>query len=326
VVLYGYWVTQYPAAVTPTLLQLSTAEPGGRWGSVAATAPLRYFALPLRAPEGVQLILNAPQPSSLTISVAEVPQTVFALAQISAGDPEPATGYFRVDRMDTASGLSRWFVTVRPPEVFLLSQTLTRYTISVTNVSHNPFTTGTARTSAPLVVTLDTRPDFTVTVAIDGPGHVTSDLPGISCPPNCQFIFGSYPVTLNPGSSDPGTDRFLGWTGNCSGTNVCNLVLTGTAVFAVAHFGSASQSIEVCPQAPLIPGWTWVTQPNCGGVEFATRQCDATGYYCCGSSGGRATPRCPNETAVTCSTDPLTGGPVNQRLFQPGGCYEVTSR
>ena len=50
VVLYGYWVTQYPSAVTPTLLQLSTAQPGGRWGSLGAETPLRYYALPLRAP------------------------------------------------------------------------------------------------------------------------------------------------------------------------------------------------------------------------------------------------------------------------------------
>ena len=56
---------------------------------------------------------------------------------------------------------------------------------------------------------------------------------------------------------------------------------------------------------------------------FATRQCDANGYFCCGGQGGVATPRCNggNETAVTCSTSTLTGGPVDQLLIQPGGCY-----
>jgi len=329
VVLWSWRVTQYPAAVTPTLLQLSTfgVVPGGQWASLGASTPLMYFALPLRAPEkGVQLILNAPHPSTLTMSAIDpAPPTAFGLAQISAGDPEPSTGFFRVDSVDTASRPPRWFVTVGPPATFI-SQPVSRFIIGVTNVSHNPFTSGTSRTSSPLIVTLDTRPDFTVTVAIDGPGRVSSTPQGISCGSDCQFGFGRYPVTLNPNSTDPQNYRFVGWSGNCSGTT-CVLDLTGTAAFVVAHFRPFGQTITVCPQAPLIMGWTWRETPMCSARTFNTPvQCDAQGYFCCDPGG--ANPRCVgNDKTLTppdCGINTEAGKRL--RLFQPGGCYEATSR
>src|SRR5262245_30591510 len=197
---WSYRVTQNPAAVTPTLLQLSTGVPGGTWSSVTREAPLMFFALPLREPSmGVQMILTAPHPSTLTMTAVDPATTTTAvLGEISPGVNEPATGFFRVDRVDTASRPPRWFVTVRAPAMFE-SVPVTRYTIGVTNVSNNPFLSGTAGTSAPLVVTLATKPDFTVTVRIDGPGHVTSRPPGIHCPTSCQnnFAFPG-PVAVPP--------------------------------------------------------------------------------------------------------------------------------
>jgi hypothetical protein len=73
----------------------------------------------------------------------------------------------------------------------------------------------------------------------------------------------------------------------------------------------------------MLPNKQWVTQPNCGNVQFATLQCDTNGYFCCGGQGGVASPRCngQNLTTVTCSTSPLAGGPVTHELIQPGGCY-----
>lgn len=335
--LWSWRVVTNPAAVTPALLQLSTfGVAGGQWASAGPSAPLTYYVLPLPAPEkGVLLLLNAPYPSSLTMSAIDttVPPPMgpvaFGLAEIAAGDPEPTTGYFRVDRVDTAGGLTRWFVTVGPPAAFLLPRPVSRYLIGITNVSHNPLTSGAARTSAPLLITLDTRPDYTVRVRVVGPGHVTSNPSGIHCGRTCESGFGPNPVTvtLNPGSDDPSTTRFLGWGGNCLGGNPCTLNLTGAPANAVATFGpAASPPIDACPVAPLIAGYVWRDKPVCTRPERATRaaRCDAGGYFCC-DPGGPPDPRCPG-TIDTKLTPPDCGIGTDRgtrwTLFQPGGCYE----
>jgi hypothetical protein len=58
-------------------------------------------------------------------------------------------------------------------------------------------------------------------------------------------------------------------------------------------------------------------------VLFTTLACDAQGYFCCGAQNGMPSPRCSgqNLTTATCLTSPLAGGPVNQEIIQPGGCY-----
>jgi len=68
------------------------------------------------------------------------------------------------------------------------------------------------------------RATLTVTTSGDGNGTVTSDPPGISCPPNCAqcFVEGTA-VTLLP-QGRPGSE-FAGWSGSCSRSNPCTVTL-----------------------------------------------------------------------------------------------------
>jgi hypothetical protein len=127
----------------------------------------------------------------------------------------------------------------------------------------------------------------------------------------------------------------MGWTGSCvGGGNTCTVSLlvpgpaiipmnpTVTANFRV-HRNTAIPAEFTCPAPPLLPNKQWVTQPNCGNAQFATLQCDANGYFCCGAQNWTPSPRCKgqNLTTVTCSTSALAGGPTTHELHQPGGCY-----
>ncbi len=80
--------------------------------------------------------------------------------------------------------------------------------------------------------------DYLLTVAVTGPGTVTSDPVGISCGADCSE---SYPastvVTLTPAANPHAT--FVGWSGACSGNaGPCvlpmNSAKTVSAVFAIA--------------------------------------------------------------------------------------------
>ena len=340
--LWSYRVFSRPAAVTPTLVSFSTGTTNGTWHSWALpmsppSPPLTFLVLPLPAPGmGVQLILNAPHPSSFSVSAIDPTMTAaIELSRILAGEQAPPTGAYRIDGTDVVDGRNRWFLTVWPPGAFL-TRPVTRYILNIKNLSDNPFVSGTAATSAPLLVTLDTEPNYTVMVTVVGPGHVTSMPSGINgCHINemCRYAFGPYPVTLNANSDDPATTRFLGWTGNavCPASNSCVVNPDGRPISVVANFGTSTLPADPCPAPPLINGWRWVTTPNCGRVLGAQRQCDVNGFFCCGATEGNSVPtaRCggQRETQATCATDPLgANNPVNQMLIQPGGCYETAGR
>jgi hypothetical protein len=71
-------------------------------------------------------------------------------------------------------------------------------------------------------------PDFPLTVtpvgALSGE-TISSDLPGIACPPACSGTFESGArVQLTPGVPPRGR-RFLGWRGSCTGATVCAVTL-----------------------------------------------------------------------------------------------------
>ena len=72
------------------------------------------------------------------------------------------------------------------------------------------------------------RGTFTLTVsrAGKGVGTVTSDVGGIACGSTCQANFSSNePVTLTATPND--TSSFVGWKGDCSGTDTCMVTMTG---------------------------------------------------------------------------------------------------
>lgn len=324
-----------PAAPTMLSLEIPSNAFGNGFSGVTpavlptATTPANYFVLPLLTTTApiVRAVLRSPYPSDLTVAATDASsgQTV-TLPQIASGNPGPVTGYFQVISV-TPNNPTTWLIVIRYPNSFQGSKSIN------TMISD---TVG-GMTSAPLTFGMNFR-GSTVSVSIvtaNNDGKVTSNPPGIDCPGTCSADFLTTTNVILTQSVLHNQTQFTGWTGNCVGSgNSCSVPLlapgpaiipvnaTVTANFRI-HTNTSIPSTMSCPAAPLLTGKRWVTQPNCGKVLFTTLQCDANGYFCCGAQTGTPTPRCnnQNETNVTCSTDPLTGGPVNQQLFQPGGCY-----
>jgi hypothetical protein len=84
-------------------------------------------------------------------------------------------------------------------------------------------------------------PDLPLTVALSGGGAtdtVTSDVPGIACPPACSTsLEPGTRVRLDASANGSGT-RFVGWRGACAGADSCELVL-GEETSVEAVFGPA---------------------------------------------------------------------------------------
>lgn len=326
-----------PAA--PTLLSLDV--PSNAFGSsfsgvspavpATATTQANYFVLPLITTTApiVRVLISTPYPSELAVSATDVTRGQNAtIPRIQSGTPMPSTGGFQVVSV-TPNGT--WTVVIRYPNSFQGSKVITT---SISDVVGGV-------TSAPLGFSMSFM-GSTVMVSIvtaNNDGKVTSSPPGIDCPGTCSADFlGTSDVILTQSVLHNATE-FIGWTGSCSGMgNNCTvkLMAPGAAIIPVNPSVTANFRIHTntpitppaasCPM-PTITGMRWVEPPNCGTPPplGATLQCDAQGYFCCGASGGTATPRCPggNQTAVTCAKDSLGVTPGNELLIQPGGCYET---
>ncbi len=69
--------------------------------------------------------------------------------------------------------------------------------------------------------------NYVLTGSISGGGTVASTDGDISCPGTCGYSYpANTPVTLNA-TATPGWS-FVGWSGACSGTGSCNVIMTGT--------------------------------------------------------------------------------------------------
>src|SRR5690349_10408253 len=101
-----------------------------------------------------------------------------------------------------------------------------------------------------------------VTVAVNGPGHVTSTPNGIDCPAACSDTFTDH-VTLYA-QADSGA-MFVGWSGACSGSDPsCALGLSSdqsaTAMFAPAGNQTLTVSVDG-------PGSVHATMLDCPGTS-----------------------------------------------------------
>lgn len=316
--------------VTPAVLPKPATAATSTTPAMAAT-PANYFVLPLLSNTApiVRMTLSSPYPSELAVTATEMAsgQTV-TLPLIASGSQMPSTGAFQNISV-TPNGT--WHIVVRYPNSFQGSKLIRT---SVSDVVGGV-------TSAPLVFSMSFR-GSTVMVSIateNNDGKVQSNPPGISCPPTCSADFlGTSDVYLTQSVLHNATE-FTGWTGSCTGMgNPCRvkLMAPGAAIIPVnpavtANFRIHTNSQVPPPAAscamPTVTGMRWVEPPNCGTIarsQGALVQCDAQGFFCCGASGGNATPRCSghNETAVTCAPDSLGVFGNNETLIQPGGCYE----
>jgi hypothetical protein len=67
---------------------------------------------------------------------------------------------------------------------------------------------------------------FTLTVARTGNGTVTSVPAGIACGSSCTVTYSS-PISVTLTALPGKNQRFVGWTGGCSGTDLeCTLTMT----------------------------------------------------------------------------------------------------
>jgi hypothetical protein len=326
--------TTPPAPPAPSGLTLEVPSTTGGFVSATPLIPAtsssaaNFYVLPLASTTApiVRATVSSPYPSELRMTVLDVSRNVTVdLPQILSGSPLPSTGGFQV-RSVAATNPTTWDVVIRYPDSFQGSRSIRTFIADVVS--------GT--TSLPLVFNMTYR-GARLTVSIvtaNNDGKVQSTPPGINCPPTCSADFFVSAVTLTQSVLHNQT-QFTGWTGNCTGSgNSCPVLLVAPTVPPLPANAGVTANFRIhtntpvsgplCPgSAALIPGKRWVTEPNCGQVLFTTLQCDAQGYFCCGAQNGVPSPRCSgqNLTNVTCLTSPLAGGPVNQQLINPGGCY-----
>jgi hypothetical protein len=339
-----------PPAQTPILISLSV--PGAvppDYGNVAPSTSGSFSIPPLfwsptaRITNPLRLVIATPYPSGLTVTVVDpATGTTVGLPQIDPNSAGPSTGYYQIGNVDPGHNPPQWTLTLQLPGS-LISKTALH--IQIVDVSVNSNLTGQQLRSAPLDISLvSMTPDYTLTIDVQGPGHVQSKPNGILCGadplgganlspctnnfhplvPPFPVPFQVIPVALNPNSNQ--NAHFVGWAGACTGKVDCSVILTGIAKRAVAVFAADPvQTVGTfgqCPSAPDVPGLTWQDVPACvDPLIKPTLSCDSKGYICCGPSGSPNTGRCAgggSESQPKCTQN-------NLQLIQPGGCYARNS-
>jgi hypothetical protein len=133
-------------------------------------------------------------------------------------------------------------------------------------------------------------PEIPLGVAFSGAGRITSDLPGVDCTATCttEWDQGAV-VTLN--AEPASTDRFVSWSGSCTGNGPCALTLAGAAT-AKAAFGPLRIPVRLSTTGK---GKIRCT-PTCGktfpgGNSLTLRAVPAKGFKFVRWSGGCKGPR-----------------------------------
>lgn len=320
----------------PTFSTLEIPIPSGSGWQTFTTSSPPAEVLPTRG-RAVRLWFYAPVGSSFSVSLRALDGTQTMLTENHGTPAPPEEGFFQILSVNAALNPPLYRMHVRPP---LSLPDQGNFDVLVVNKS---LRTDIAD-SNPMVEPLRQRKVFTVTVQVNGNGHVTSNPAGIQCGTtpsgqaltDCSYEFGPGPVSLNPGSNDLNTTKFIAWSGNCApGVQVCQLALTGIApVVATATFGASTTNVPVsaCPTAPSLPGLRWVGLPDCATGLIAEHPgithpavCDGAGYFCCEPGGQNSnSPRCGGQGKVESAPDCRSLG-TRGTLRQPGGCYEVDS-
>ncbi|OLE20943.1 MAG: hypothetical protein AUG44_29160 [Actinobacteria bacterium 13_1_20CM_3_71_11] len=165
-----------------------------------------------------------PQPlPDLTISASASPSQVgqeVTLSLAANGEPQPVGADWTFGDGGTGSGLSGVNHTWNSARTFQVTATAT-------------FADGRTKTRSVAQTVVAPPPvQGTLTVNVTGPGKVTSNPRGISCPGTCSARFNeNTQVTLTASS----TERFDGFGGDCGGT-ACRITMTQAGANVDAHF------------------------------------------------------------------------------------------
>jgi hypothetical protein len=301
-------------------VQLQYPLSGGTWTTQPLLDANLLRILPVQG-RAVRVEIQA-NLGTFGVTLRELNGTLTPLTQLPTGGvPAPGAGFFEVTTVNVNAQPPIQMLVVRAPATIADPA---NYDVMIVARS----STGGVPDSAPLIIPLRAKANFTVTVTLNGSGHVTSDLPGISCGTSQNVCTAEFtaPVTLAAQSASSGTITFRTWQGSCTPNGQrCTVSSSGGRTAAVVANFQASTSVPVsasCPTPPTVHGWRWIAQPICSlsGTILRDLKCDAQGYFCCATSGPGGTARCNNapESPADCTHVAPRG-----QLIQPGGCYEV---
>ena len=162
--------------------------------------------------------------------------------------------------------------------------------------------------------------NHTLTSLVTGPGSVTSAPAGIACPGNCSASFGggtSVALTAVPGSAA----WFTAWTGPCSGTGACTVVVTSDlsvgADFAASGGPDGGAADAGAPDGGSPDAGAPDGGPGDGGIGAA---CAAPGGCLPGETCWNGWPG--GYCYVPCLTSCFAGAVCRSDPTSPGGTCE----
>lgn len=126
------------------------------------------------------------------------------------------------------------------------AQSTTTLDTDVLDVNHDDYYGNSAADDirrSPWLSQLDAG-QLAASVAITGPGTVTSDKPGIDCGSLCSNTWdkgAAFTLTANPAAGK----RFAGWGGACSGTVSCNVTMDAAKSITATFVGRVQLTVSV---------------------------------------------------------------------------------
>src|SRR5207248_4118866 len=156
----------------------------------------------------------------------------------------------------------------------------------------------TATASAAVEITPKPANPGPVNVTVAGNGTVTSQPPGISCPPACSTTFDVGTTVTFSATASTGA-QFSGWSGDCSGTAPgCQATVTQGGIKVTATFAALPVLTVKRPSFGIVTGPGISCPPTCTatyqpGQQVALSAQPADRYYqftgwtgACGGTGG----------------------------------------
>jgi len=214
----------------PTPVLVGLRVPGATLGSFVPAFPAPPMPPPFKVlpvTDGiVQVLFNAPTGSVFSVSARVAGATSNGTPLAESTHFQAGAGGFNVISVDASSVYT---MEVQLPLILTAPPTAIPADILVVNRSLRTDMTD----SDPMVVSLLPMLS-TVTVVVNGAGHVISSPPGIKCGISplghvmapCSFDFPPGTVTLEPNSRDNRVDHFDGWTSGCPGPPDSSCILT----------------------------------------------------------------------------------------------------